>query len=77
MLETLETIATGGKLMSGSQTNKRDHRPSTPHSEITRYREAETPSDGGEVTNAENPISHEPNQVLKNDASEPENPYYI
>jgi hypothetical protein len=79
MLETLETIATGGKLMSGSQTNKRDQPPSAPHFEMTRYREADAPSDGDdvEIAKAENLISHEPIQPLKSEAPEPENPFYI
>jgi hypothetical protein len=77
MLETLETIATGGKLISGSNTHRRDHQAAVSNSEMTQYRETETPSDDVEVANAEDPISHMPNQPLKNDAAEPENPFYI
>ena len=65
--------------MSRSPTNGRDRHAPVSDSEMTRYREADAPSDGVdvEIAKAENPISHVPNQPLKSEAQEPENPYYI
>ncbi len=79
MLETLETIATGGKLMSASHVIRHDRNAPVSGSEVTRYRESESPENNVvvEVTNAENPISHEHKQPMKNDDQKPENPFYI
>ena len=79
MLETLETIATGGKLMPGSRRNGSDRHAPVSDSETSRYRDADTPGNGivVEVANAEAPISHQQKQPMKSDASEPENPFYI
>ena len=79
MLETLETIATGGKLLSRSHTNGSDRHAPVSESEASRYRDADTPGNGivVEVANAEAPISHQQKQPMKSDASEPENPFYI
>ena len=79
MLETLETIATGGKLLSRSHTNGSDRHAPVSESEASRYRDADTPGNGivVEVANAEAPISHQQKEPMKSDTSEPENPFYI
>ena len=77
MLETLETIATGGKLMSAPHTNGRDRHTPVSNSKSQAYREAESSNSDNEIVEATFPISPEPKQSSHTDAPEPENPFYI
>ena len=89
MLETLESIAIGGKLMSGSHPSQRNHQASQsnpraqyqsipdPVSGRVDYRKSETVDDITDVEVTDMLKSTKPNQSFQSDPPEPENPFRI